>query len=362
MGNRHRIGILGCGNVARTHLAAYQDLPNAAVVAVCDTDRSRAEALAALADGAAVFTDVEKLCAAGVEAVSVCTPHPEHWRAAQPALERGVHVMVEKPMAASLADADRLATAAQRSGAKLSVIFQRRFWPAVLRTRQAIDEGRLGRLILGDCTVKWRRDRAYYESAPWRGRWDHEGGGVLMNQAVHALDTFLWLMGPVESVYAQVANFTHSYLDVEDTVAATLRFTSGALGCLLATLCVDPAVVSQIHLHGDNGSSVGIRESGETGAGFTSLWNVAGSPALPQWRAEARITSGFPTYHRAQLADFLAAIEEDREPLVTAASARASLELILAIYASWHRGGEIRLPLASDPPLPRPGDQPPGLG
>ena len=353
MGRPYRVGIIGCGNVARNHLAAYQNLPNAMVVAVCDTDRSKAETFASLADGAAVCTDSEQLCAAGVEVVSVCTPPPEHWRAAQVAIDRGVHVMVEKPIAATLMDADRMIAAAQSSGVKLSVIFQRRFWPAVLRARKAIDEGHMGRLILGDCMVKWWRDRAYYESAPWRGRWDLYGGGVLMNQAVHALDTFLWLMGPVESVYARAANFTHAYVEVEDTVTATLNFTSGALGCLLATLCVDPPGDAQIHLHGDNGSSVGICERDESGAGFTSLWNVPGLKGNSNWDDEAQTERAF--FHQAQLADFLRAIEEDGDPLVAPGSARASLELILAIYSSWYTGDQVRLPLTSDPLLPRSG-------
>ncbi len=362
MGKIHRVGIIGCGKVARHHMAAYQNLPNATLVAVCDMDRAKAEALTSRASNMAVCTDVDQLCAAGVEVASVCTPHPEHWQAAQVALERGVHVIVEKPIAASLADADRMIAAALASGVKLSVIFQRRFWPAVRRAREAVDQGHLGRLILGDCAVKWRRDQAYYESAPWRGTWNREGGGVLMNQAVHALDTFRWLMGPVDSVHARAANFTHAYVDVEDTVVATMQFSSGALGTLIATLCVDPPVVSQIHIHGDNGSSVGIRENGETGAGGTSLWNVRGWPMQADWQLEGQMETGMPMFHQMQLADFLGAIEEDRDPLVTAASGRASLELILAIYASWHTGEQIQLPLPADPPLPQAGDRPAGLG
>jgi predicted dehydrogenase len=345
--------------VGTIHAAALHALPEAELVALSDAAPERAEAFAARYGGRP-FADVATLLRdGGVEAVIVGTPHPLHAGPAILAADAGVHVLVEKPLAAGLADCDAMISAANRSGVTLSVVSQRRFYEPVRRMKDAIDAGKIGKPILGVFQMYSWRDPSYYLSDPWRGKWDTEGGGVLVNQSPHHLDVLLWLMGsPVAEVSGYWANLNHPTVEVEDTAVAGVRFANGALGSILASLSQKPGFHSKIHVHGDSGASVGVEiDRGPTFIAGVSeiaepplndLWSVPGEEhRLAEFQAtdRARFASLDATvhYHTLQIADFLHAIREGRPPLVTGEDGRAVVELFTAIYRSGREGRPVKL-------------------
>jgi predicted dehydrogenase len=230
----------------------------------------------------------------------------------------------------------------------------RRFWPGAQRARKAIDDGMLGRLILGDCILKWWRPESYYRSAPWRGTWKGENGAALVNQAIHAIDMFLWLMAPagqLESVYGKWANLTHPYIEAEDNAVAALRWANGALGVLSVSISTQPQLGARIAVSGENGATISVLEHPEGRFGLNDTWTIPGETEemarlYDQEREDARQHfRPFPICHQWQLQDFLAAIREGRDPAVTGEEGRRSIELIAALRRSSETGCEVRLPL-----------------
>jgi predicted dehydrogenase len=303
-------------------------LPEADFVAVSDIDPERARAFA-LQYGVAASETLPD-----VDAAVVCTPHPLHKAPAIEAMNRGIHVLVEKPLATTVADCDQMIQAAERNGVRLGVVSQRRFFEPVQRMKAAIDAGKIGRPVLGTVNMFSWRDEAYYRSDLWRGKWATEGGGVLINQAPHHLDILQWLMGPVEQVTGIHANLNHPYIEVEDTALALIRFQGGGLGSVTVSLCQNPGIYTKIHIHGSNGYSVGAQT--DTGATF-----VAGStaPVAPPFndlwtipRESAPEPGPAADYHLLQVRDFLQAIQEDRAPAVDGHEGRKVVALIAAIY------------------------------
>lgn len=345
---RIRTGLIGCGKIARTHAAALSMLEEADFAACCDQDGARAQDLADKHDVPNVFTNVDDLLASGtVDVVHVCTPHPIHEQAVVAAAQAGVHVLCEKPIAITLEEADRMIDAAERADVKFGVIFQRRFWPAAQRIRAAIDDGRLGKLTLGECSVRIWRPQTYFASDPWRGKWATEGGGVLMNQAVHAIDQFLWFMGNAVEVVGRHATLRHgAYIDVEDTAVATVVFENGGLGVIQAASTFESEFGFRIAVHGDSGAAVSVWERQEGQQGINDVWTLTGDEeARDAWEIEDSGNRGFPGFHALQIRDFLQAVRDDRPPAVTGRDARKSLEVILAIYESSRTGLPVRLPM-----------------
>jgi len=351
-----RVGLVGCGKVGTIHAAALGATPEAEFVGAYDALPERAGAFAARY-GVRAFPDLMTLLRE-VEAVVVGTPHPLHAEPTVRAAEAGVHVLVEKPLAASLTDCDVMLAAARKSGVALGVVSQRRFYEPVRRMRAAVESGKLGTPVLGVFQMYSWRDPAYYLSDPWRGKWDTEGGGVLVNQSPHHLDILLWLMGPVAEVSGYWANLNHPTVEVEDTAVAAVRFRSGGLGSILASLSQNPGVHSKIHIHGSNGASIGVEtDRGPTFiAGVSTiaepplndLWTVPGEEALLtrfQEEDRDRFASLDATthYHTLQILDFLRAIREGRPPLVTGEEGRAVVELYSAIYRSGSEGRPVRI-------------------
>jgi len=340
-----RVGLVGCGKVGQIHAAALRSLPEAEFVAACDTHPNRAASF-----GVRAFSNVATMLRdGGVEAVLIGTPHPLHAEAAVLAAEAGVHVLVEKPMAATVADCDAMLAAARKSGAMLGVISQRRFFEPVRRMKAAIDAGKIGRPALGVCLMYSWREPSYYTSDPWRGKWDTEGGGVLVNQSPHQLDILLWLMGPAAEVSGYWANVNHPTVEVDDTAVATVRFRNGGLGSIITSVSQKPGIYSKIHIHGTNGASLGVET--DRGATFIAGVSTIAEPALNDlWtvpseeqllgefqaedRAKFREVDATVHYHALQIADFLRAIREGRPPLVTGEDGRAVVELFAAIYRS----------------------------
>jgi UDP-N-acetyl-2-amino-2-deoxyglucuronate dehydrogenase len=341
-----RVGLVGCGKIAAIHGGALVKLPEAEFVACCDVDETRARAMADAHGVPHVFSDVHALVGSGlVDAVLVCTPHPSHGAVVEAAAAAGVHVLCEKPISTELADADRMIAAAEEAGIIFGVIFQRRFWPAAQRIHEAIENGRLGNLTLAECSVRIWRPESYFASDPWRGKWATEGGGVLMNQAVHAIDHLQWFMGPVREISGRIATLRHgAYIDVEDTAVATLAFANGALGVLQAASTFEPDFGFRVAVHGDSGATVSVWEPREGEQGFNDVWTLPGEESLrADWERDERGGAGFPRFHELQIQDFLRAILEGRPPAVTGHDARNSLAIILAIYESSRTGRAIRL-------------------
>ena len=358
-----RVGLVGCGKVGQIHAAALTQLAEADLVAVCDADRSRAEAFAARYGGRPFAAVPAMLRDGGVEAVVIGTPHPLHAEPAVRAAEAGVHVLVEKPMAATLADCDAMLAAARRAGVTLGVISQRRWYEPVRRMKSAIDAGKIGAPALGVFIMYSWRDPGYYASDPWRGKWATEGGGVLVNQSPHPLDILLWLMGPAAQVSGAWANLNHPGVEVDDTAVATIRFRHGGLGSVVTSVSQKPGIYTKIHVHGRTGASVGVEtDRGSTFiAGVTpisepplnDLWTVPGEEhLLAAFQAEDRARfAGLDAtvhYHALQIKDFLQAVREGRPPLVTGEDGRAVVELFTAIYRSSRDRRAVALPIPPD--------------
>jgi predicted dehydrogenase len=353
-----RVGLIGCGKVGQIHAAALRGIAEAELTAVCDMS---AERVRTFADryGAHGYTDVDALLREGkVEAVVIGTPHPLHAGPAIRAAEAGVHVLVEKPMAATVADCDAMLAAANRAGVLLGVISQRRFYEPVRRMKEAIDAGKIGRPALGVFTMYSWREPAYYQSDSWRGKWDTEGGGVLVNQSPHQLDLLRWFMGPVAEVSGYWANVNHPGVEVDDTAVAVLRFRNGGLGAIVTSVAQKPGIYTKVHVHGTSGASVGVEtDRGATFiAGMTAIaesplndvWTIAGEEhLLTSFQAEdrARFTQIDASihYHALQIQDFLHAMQEGRPPLVTGEDGRAVVELFTAIYCSNREGRQVTL-------------------
>jgi predicted dehydrogenase len=356
-----RTGLIGCGKVGGIHAAVLRSLPESEFVAVCDSSADRAAAFAGRW-GARPYTDVgTMLREAGLEAVLIATPHPLHAEPAVRAAEAGVHVLVEKPLAASLADCDSMLAAARRAGVQLGVISQRRFLDPVRRMKAAIDAGKIGRPVLGVFQMYNWRDRAYYESDPWRGKWATEGGGVLVNQSPHMLDLLQWFMGPIEEISGYWANLNHPYIEVEDTALAMIRFRGGGLGSVVTSLSQKPGLYTKVHVHGSNGASVGVETdrgatfvagmSGVVEPPLNDVWTIPGEEhLLAQFQAEdrARFAALDATthYHALQIQDFLRVVREDRPPLVTGEEGRVVVEMFTAIYRSQRERRPISFPVS----------------
>jgi predicted dehydrogenase len=341
-----RVGIVGCGNIARIHAEALSTISGAALVACCDAELGRAQALAAdcgaelASDSLADFFEGGQL-----DAVLICTPHPAHEAVVVAAAEAGVNVLCEKPIAVRLEEADRMIAATDAAGIAFGVIFQRRFWPAAQRMRQAIDDGLLGTLTFGSAYSHLWRPESYFAKDAWRGKWETEGGGVMMNQAVHTIDLLQWFMGPAVEIYGRIATLRHgAYIDVEDTVAATVVFESGALGSIEALTTIEPEFGFRVAIHGDNGATASVHELPEGTQGVNDLWTFEpGAGERAAWEATERGHPGFPSFHRLQIAEFLDAVRAGRSPAVTGRDARNSLAIILGIYESSRTGKPVRL-------------------
>ena len=357
-----RTALIGCGKVGGIHAEALRSLPRSRLVAVCDPSPERAGAFASKYGGQAfadVFTMLE---AAKPQVVCLCTPHPAHAAPAIEALRAGVHVLVEKPLAASLADCDAMLLAARQGNAQLGVISQRRWYEPVSRMKDAIDAGKIGKPALGVFQMYSWRDPSYYRSDPWRGRWETEGGGVLVNQSPHQLDLLRWFLGDVEEISGLWANLNHPEIEVDDSAVAIVRFKSGALGSIITSVSQRPGLFTKVHVHGSNGASIGVET--DRGATFIAgvseiaepplndLWTIPGEEAsLEKFRAEdrARFASLDATthYHALQIDDFLGAVLEGRPPSVTGADGREVVAMFTAIYRSQRLRRPITFPLSA---------------
>jgi len=348
----HGFAIVGCGVIAPIHARCIASLPAAELRAVVDVVPERAARLAAEFGGAAYTDLAAALARPDVDVVCVCVPSGLHAEVGVQAAAAGKHVICEKPIDISLAAADRLIAACREHGVKLAVISQHRFRPGVRRLRAALEAGRFERLILGNAVMQYYRTQEYYDSGDWRGTWALDGGGALMNQGVHYVDLLQWVMGPVEQVVARTATAAHD-IAVEDLAVGIVTFRGGALGTIQGSTAVYGGLREALEIVGvggavmlEAGEVTSWRFRDERGAGDTAPGRGGQAPAEPVATmadpAALRITT-----HRAQIADLLAAIAADRDPVVTGEEARKPLEIILALYASARTGRAVPLPLAA---------------
>jgi predicted dehydrogenase len=272
----------------------------------------------------------------------------------------GANVLVEKPLASDLNDCDDIINACKTNNVKLGVISQRRWYEPVKRVKSAIIEGKIGNPVIGIITMLGWRDKAYYDSDAWRGTWENEGGGVLVNQSPHQLDILLWYMGEIDEVYGIWRNMNHPYIEVDDTAAAIIKFKSGAIGNILVSNSQKPGLFGKVHVHGDNGASVGVQTdggamfiAGRTGIAEPSvndLWTVPGEEnLLNRWIAEdTRIFNSFDAtirYMQFQIEDFIYALDKGTVPSVTGVDGRRTVELFTAIYRSSRDNMPVKFPL-----------------
>jgi predicted dehydrogenase len=340
-----RIAIVGCGRIAKRHadLLGTGQIAGAKLAAVCDIVPERAAAFAAKYGVPGYVSLAEMLASCDADAVAVLTPSGSHAPVAIEAARSGRHVIVEKPMALTLADADAMIAAADAAGVRLFVVKQNRFNVPVVKAREALDAGRLGKLVLGTVRVRWCRDQAYYDHDSWRGTWAQDGG-VIANQASHHVDMLGWFMGPVESVHARAATALVN-IEAEDTAVATLKFRSGALGIIEATGATRPKdLEGSLSVLGAGGTI----EIGGFAVNKIRHWNFVetrpeDTDVMERFSVNPPNVYGFG--HQAYYEHVVACLRDGVPALVDGHEGRASLELVAAIYESMASGREVTLPL-----------------
>lgn len=361
MTKKLRTAIIGCGKVAHLHGKALQQIEESSFVAVQSRNPVRAGDFAA-EYGVKAYTDIEKMIAEEkIDVAVICTPHPEHKNPAVTALHAGAHVLVEKPLAVSLEDCDAMIAAATDSKKKLGVVSQRRFSPSSIRMKKAIMDGKIGQPAIATVVMLGWRSEAYYKSDPWRGSWEKEGGGVLVNQAPHQLDLLQWFMNDeFEELYGITKNINHPYIEVEDSAMAILKFKKGGIANVVVSNSQKPGIYAKVHVHGSNGASVGVQTDGGSMfvAGMPSvveppvndIWTIPGEEdLLALWEKEDR--AFFKTidpivhYIRLQDLDFIQAVLQDHEPMISAKDGRKTVELFNAIYQSSRNNKPVRWPV-----------------
>jgi UDP-N-acetyl-2-amino-2-deoxyglucuronate dehydrogenase len=334
--------IVGCGMIARFHARALKEIPDTRLVALVSRNRENAGKVLgeANAPGCEICQDLNvALARTDVDVVVVTTPSGAHMEAAVAAANAGKHVVVEKPLEITLERCDRIIEACERARVKLCTIFPSRFGDAMQELQRAVKAGRFGRLTLGETTCKWWRTQQYYDQGGWKGTKSLDGGGALMNQAIHNVDLLLWLMGPVRRVFGATATLAHQRIEVEDTAVACLQFANGALGVIQAATSVYPGLPKTIAIHGDAGTVVIEQddilkwefehtrpEDAEIRSRFAAKVNASGGASDPA--AISHIG------HVRQLTDFVRAIRSQSTPLVDGREGRRAVEIIRAIYDS----------------------------
>jgi predicted dehydrogenase len=354
--SQHGFGIVGTGVIAEVHAAAIAALPGARLVAITDVRPEPARAFARARDCAAEPDLGALLARDDVEAVCVCVPSGMHAEVGIAAANAGKHLIVEKPVEVTVAAADRLVAAARSAGVVMTVMSQHRFDPGPAGLRRLLDGGALGVLVLGEASTKWYRTQEYYDRAGWRGTHAMDGGS-LMNQGVHYVDLLRWCMGPVTEVTAVCATRAHQ-IEVEDVALAVLKFASGAVGTIVSSTAVFPGFAQRLEITGTNGTVT--VEDGEVvqaslrhgGYGLPGDDGPREGEGEAEGEAAADPAALNGAGHAAQIADFLAAIEEGRQPQVTGEAGRDVVEIVCAVYESAREGRTVVIP----PPHHAPGE------
>jgi UDP-N-acetyl-2-amino-2-deoxyglucuronate dehydrogenase len=343
--------IIGCGMIARFHVRALAEVPNARLTALVTRNRASAEKL--IADcgcsNVAIYTDLDEcLKSTDVQVVIVTTPSGAHLEPSIAAAKAGKHVVVEKPLEITPERCDAIIEACAQNGVQLCTIFPSRFHDANIALHDAVEANRFGRLTLGETTCKWWRTQQYYDEGGWKGTQALDGGGALMNQAIHNVDLLLWMMGEVAEVVGFTATLAHERIEVEDTAVACLKFRNGALGVIQATTSVHPGLPKTIAVHGDRGTAV-IEQEDILRWEFIEA-NPNDAAIKERFATKAGVSGGASDPkaishqgHARQLADFVQAILTGTKPLVDGKEGRKAVAVICAIYESARTGRVVKL-------------------
>lgn len=346
-----KYALIGCGRIAVNHIKAALN-NHLEIVAVCDVVPEKIDALLAkynLAEDLSIkrYTDYRQMLSENEFVLaSIATESGLHAQIAFDCIDAGVNIIIEKPMAMSMADAEEIIRRSDARGVKVAACHQNRFNVAVQETRRALEAGRFGRLSHGSIHVRWNRNRDYYDQAPWRGTWAQDGG-CLMNQCIHGIDLLRWMMdGELVQVYGQTRQRFHDYLEAEDVGVAVLTFANGAVATVEGTVNVYPKNLEEtLYLFGETGTV----KIGGTSTNNIDVWDFSDEKdgdAENQGLKEAT-SNVYGNGHTSLFADMADAIENCRTPYVDARAGRAALETVLAIYQSQKTGVPVKLPLES---------------
>ena len=344
-----RYALIGCGRIATNHMKAAVN-NQLEISAVCDVEQEHTEVLLAkheLQNDMSIlrYTDYKSMIQeVKPDLVSIATESGIHAEIALFCIDHGVHVIIEKPMAMSISDANEIIRHSEEKHVKVSACHQNRFNIAVQEMRHALEAGRFGRLSHGSIHVRWNRNQGYYDQAPWRGTWA-QYGGALMNQCIHGIDLLRWTFGgEIEEVYGQTRQQFHDYLEAEDVGMAVVKFKNGAIATIEGTTNVYPKNLEEtLYIFGEKGTV----KIGGTSTNNIDVWDFADeSEADTKNKGLQEETSNvYGNGHTSLFADMIDAIQNDRKPYVDAYAGRDALELVLAIYKSQKEGHAVRLPL-----------------
>ncbi len=327
------VGIVGCGHISEIHAQAVKQSKGLELVSVYSRSEEKAERFGAK-HGITGFSNLEQFLAdANLHAVAICTASGAHLEYGLAAAKAGKHVIVEKPIEVTLERAKALINVCEVNGVELAVIYQNRFLPDVIEMKKRLDAGELGKIFMGDAYVKWNRSQEYYDSGAWRGTLALDGGGVLINQAIHTIDLLQWMMGDVQSVFGQIGTFTHERLEGEDNAVAVLRFESDAIGVIQGSTSVQPPMTRRLEIHGEKGSAILNGDHLE----FKTTAEQVSSPDLPD-KTSTGAGSPFQDFvaapHVRQFEAIAKAIQKNEQPPVSGRESLKSLAIVLAIYQS----------------------------
>jgi len=343
MDDKVGFGVIGCGVIAPFHAGGIANSRNARLVAVCDVEEEKARKIASENGNPAVYTDYRKMLEnPEIQAVCVCVPSGLHAKVGIDCLDAGKHVLSEKPLDITLENIDNFIAASKRNNRKLACIFQRRTSPLWIAVREAVRGGKLGKIVMADAYLKYYRSQEYYDSAGWRGTWELDGGGALMNQGVHCVDLMRWIAGEPVSVYAKCDHLARK-IEVEDTSAAVITYESGAIGVIEGTTSVYNGMDHRLEFHGEFGN---ILCEGER----CVRWETVDGNTMPELSDAVGSAASNPANigsvgHFIQIEDLADAIINDRKPMITGEEARGAVELILGIYKSSKTGQPVKFPL-----------------
>lgn len=333
-------GIIGCGMISSWHAGAIAKIEGAVLRGVTDINENSRKSFAEKYNTVAFDSVEEILKCDDINVISVCTPSGLHAPLAIQCANAGKHIIIEKPMALNLKEADEMIEACERNNVKMAVISQLRFSKAVRQLKYAVDSGVLGRVVMGDVYMKYYRSQDYYDKGGWRGTWKMDGGGALMNQGIHGIDLLQYIMGPVKSVFAHAKTLARK-IEVEDTAAAVLEFENGAIGVIQGTTSIYPGSPRKLEINGDRGTIV-LEED------CISQWVVEGQE-IPEEITICNTSNGSASNpgafslngHVMQISDMVDAINSNRSPMVDQYEGRKAIEIIMAIYESSNTGNKI---------------------
>ncbi|MBQ8174611.1 MAG: Gfo/Idh/MocA family oxidoreductase [Clostridia bacterium] len=332
------VGILGCGMVANYHAKAISEIPSLSLVGAFDAYKPGGEKFCESYGIRLYSSDEELMRDAGIDIVSICLPSGLHYPMALACIRAGKHVILEKPMAFTAAEADEIIAEADKMGVKVTVISQLRYTPAVTALKKAVEEGHFGRVVSADIYMKYYRSEDYYTSSNWKGTLKMDGGGALMNQGIHGVDLLQYVAGPVVSVQA-IADTKYHKIETEDIVSALLEFKSGAFGVIQATTCIYPGFQRRLEISGTEGSVVLTEDT----IAFSDFKNPAYNLdcGVSKKATGSRPDGMDHSLHKTQIADFAEAIAENRRPFIDASEGKRAVAIIDAVYRSAKTGEKV---------------------